>query len=112
MSIRDQSEFKLEGGWGWRKNEIFQNKSSGPPLRVKNFLRTPSFLSGRHISRPLPPPPPYTILNNITVRPDQFNFREHGFFSKFEGSVGLEKKENKKKSQCFALALTINKSFF
>ena len=22
------------------------------------------------------------------IRPDQFNFREHGFFSKFEGSVG------------------------
>ena len=25
-------------------------------------------------------------------RPDQFNFREHRFFSKFEGSVGREKK--------------------
>ena len=23
------------GGGGWRRNEIFQNKNSGPPLRVK-----------------------------------------------------------------------------
>ena len=45
-------------------------------------------------------------------RPDQLNFREHEFFSKFEGSVGQKKKENKKNnSQFFALALIINKSF-
>ena len=33
------------------------------------------------------------------------------FFSKFEGSVGRKKKENKKNPQFFALALIINKSF-
>ena len=37
------------------------------------------------------------------IRPDQFNFREHGFFSKFEGSVGRKKKENKKKSPIFCI---------
>ena len=45
------------------------------------------------------------------IRPDQFNFQEHRFFSKFEGSVGWKKKENKKNPQFFALALIINKSF-
>ena len=44
------------------------------------------------------------------LRPDQFNFQEHGFFSKFKGSVGRKKKENKKNSQFFALALIINKN--
>ena len=29
------------------------------------------------------------------IRPDQFNFREHGFFSKFEGSVGRSEKKGK-----------------
>ena len=37
------------------------------------------------------------------VGPDQFNFREHGFFSNFEGSVGQKKKENKKKSPIFCV---------
>ena len=37
------------------------------------------------------------------IRPDQFNFREHGFFSNFEGSVGRKKKENKKKSPIFCI---------
>ena len=45
--IRDQSEFKLEGGRGWRRNEIFQNKNSEPPIRVKkNIWEPPSFLAG------------------------------------------------------------------
>ena len=53
-----------------------------------------------------------TVLNRKdTLRPDQFNFREHGFFSKFEGSVGRKKKENKKNPQFFALALIINNNF-
>ena len=39
----------------------------------------------------------------IIFRPDQFNVREHGFFSKFEGSVGRKKKENKKKSPIFCI---------
>ena len=47
----------------------------------------------------------------LGLRPDQFNFRKHGFFSKFAGSVGRKKKENKKNAQFFALALIINKSF-
>ena len=50
----------------------------------------------------------------ITLRPHQYYLREHGFFSKFEGSVGRsvgKKKENKKIPQFFALALIINKSF-
>ena len=47
----------------------------------------------------------------ITLRPHQFYLREHGFFSKFEGSVGWKKKENKKIPQFFALTLIINKSF-
>ena len=47
----------------------------------------------------------------MSIRPDQFNFREHQFFSKFEGSVGRKKKENKKNPKFFALALNINKNF-
>ena len=48
----------------------------------------------------------------MSLRPNQFNFREHGFFSKFVGSVGRKKKKNKKKNpQFFVLALIINKSF-
>ena len=31
----------------------------------------------------------------IRVRPDQFDFREHGCFSKFEGSVGQKKRKIK-----------------
>ena len=34
-----------------------------------------------------------------------------GFFSKFEGSVGREKRKIKKNPQYFALALIINKNF-
>ena len=48
------------------------------------------------------------ILNIVLIyillyRPDQFNFREHGFFSTFEESIGREKKENKKKSPIFCV---------
>ena len=52
----------------------------------------------------------FTVIQR-KVRPDQFDFWEHGFFSKFEGSVGRGKKENKKNLQFFALALISNKSF-
>ena len=49
----------------------------------------------------------YRCLNSysfyISIRPDQFNFWEHRFFSKFEGSVGQKKKENKKKSPIFCI---------
>ena len=37
----------------------------------------------------------------LNIRPDQFNFQEHGFFPKFEGSV--RKKETKKKSPIFCI---------
>ena len=40
----------------------------------------------------------------VAIRSDQLDFREHGFFSKFEGSVGRsEKEENKKKSPIFCV---------
>ena len=52
----------------------------------------------------------YVIFKPL-IRPDQFNFWEHGFFSKFEGSVSRKKKENKKNLQFFVLALIINKNF-
>ena len=45
----------------------------------------------------------HIIIQTICIRPDQFNFREHGFFSKFEGLVGRKKKENKKKSPIFCV---------
>ena len=41
---------------------------------------------------------------NLIIRPDQFNLREHRFFSKFEGSVSWKKRKIKK-SLFFALAL-------
>ena len=50
-------------------------------------------------------------LDLFSLRPDQFNFREHGFFSKFEMSVGRKKRKIKKIPQFFALALIINKNF-
>ena len=43
------------------------------------------------------------LIKGFLVRPDQFNFRVHGFFSKFEGSVGRKKSENKKKSPIFCI---------
>ena len=47
------------------------------------------------------------------IRPDQLNFRERGFFSTFEGSVGREKKENKKKIANFLHWLWLSiKAFF
>ena len=52
----------------------------------------------------------YAFLYQI-IRPDQFDFWEHGFFSKFEGLVGQKKREIKKNPQFFALALIINKNF-
>ena len=42
------------------------------------------------------------------VRLDQFNFREHGVFSKFEWSIGRKKSENKKSSYFFLLWLWIS----
>ena len=49
--------------------------------------------------------------NISVIRPDQFNFWEHGFFSKLEGSVGRKKRKIKKNPQFFALALIINRGF-
>ena len=45
----------------------------------------------------------------FNIRPDQLTFREQGYFSKFEGSVGQKKRKIKKNPQFFALALIINK---
>ena len=53
----------------------------------------------------------FITYNYVHVRPDQFNFQEDGFFSKFEGRSVGKKKENKKNPQFSALALIINNNF-
>ena len=43
MFLGTSQNLSWRGGGVWKRNEIFQNKISGPPLRVKIFLRAPLF---------------------------------------------------------------------
>ena len=45
----------------------------------------------------------YVCLFYMYLRPDQFDFREHGFFSKFEGPVSRKKRKIKKNPQFFCV---------
>ena len=41
------------------------------------------------------------LKNGVLIRPDQFNFREHEYFAKLEGSVGWKKMKIKKNQAFF-----------